>query len=114
MIRQVVSKKAMDSDFTSDWIKSTMTDIGGGNKAGIGYIQIIWHNVSLNPDSVIRIEVTNDMLYKSNAGSYNVSNTDNTDDALMIAVLPGFKFIRFVYTANSVTSGFLSIVINYE
>ena len=114
MIREIISQLPMNIDFTTDWIESTMSDFAGNNEKGMGYIQIIWTGVSANPDSNIRIEVTNDLQYTSVSGTHAVTSIDNTSNALMIAVYPGFRFLRFIYTANTVTSGKLTININYE
>jgi len=114
MIREVVSQLPMNLDFTTDWLESTMTDFAGNNEKGIGYIQIIWTGVSANPDANIRVEVTNDLQYTSVTANHLVTSSDNSTNALMIAVYPGFRFIRFIYTANTVSSGRLSININYE
>ncbi|GEM_PF-2745970 len=114
MTREVVSNLPMDRDFTSDWISSIMTDFAGHNKASIGNVQIIWQGVSFNPDAVVKIEITNDLQYKTVLGTYNINNTDNSEDTLMIDLTTGFGFIRFVYTANNVSAGLLNININYE
>ena len=114
MTREVISNLPMDKDLTSDWIEAVMKDFSGKNKATIGNVQIIWQGVSYNPDATVQVEITNDLQYKTVLGTYNVNNTDNSEDSLMIEITPGFGFIRFVYTANSVTAGLLNININYE
>ena len=114
MTREVVNSLPMNSAFTTEWIESTMRGFSGRNKAAMGYIQITWRNVSPNPDSNIRIEVTNDLQFTSIVGVHQVTGTDNTANTLMVAVIAGFGFIRFIYTPNTVISGQLSININYE
>ena len=114
MIREVISNLPMDKDFTSDWIEAVMKDFAGKNKATIGNVQIIWQGVSFNPDATVSVEVTNDLQYKTVLGTYNIDSTDNRENSLMIEMSPGFGFIRFVYTANSVSAGLLNVNINYE
>ena len=114
MTREVISNLPMDKDFTSDWIEGTTTDFKGRERFAAANVQIVWTNVSLNPDATISIEITNDLHYKSVSGIYNIDSSDNSDDTLMIALNGGYRFIRFVYTANSVLTGNLSVIMNYE
>jgi hypothetical protein len=114
MVREVVNSVPMDAAFVTEWFESTMSDFAGRNKSGMGYIQIIWRNVSPNPNASIRIEVTNDLQFTSVTGVHQVNSIDNSANALMIAVYPGFRFIRFIYSPNFVTQGQLTVNINYE
>ncbi len=114
MTREIVSSMPMDADFISDWVKAFIVDLRTKEKYSMQNVQIVWTGVSANPDATIRIEITNDMLYKTISATHNVNSTDNSDDALMVSTEGGFRFIRFVYTANSVLTGRLTIIANYE
>ena len=114
MIRQVINYLPMNANYTSEWIESTIRDYAGKKKGSLANVQIIWEDVSANPDSIIRIEMTNDLQYKSLSGTYSVDSIDNRNDTKMISLATGARYVRFIYTANSVTSGWLSINMNYE
>jgi hypothetical protein len=114
MTREIISNLPMETDFTTDWVKATIRDYRTKDKYAVANVQVVWTGVSANPDATIRIEITNDLLYKTKSAVHNVSNTNNSDDALMISMDGGFRFFRFVYTANSVLTGRLTIIANYE
>jgi hypothetical protein len=114
MTREIVSNMPMEADFTTEWAEGTIRDFRTKEKYSIANVQIVWTGVSLNPNATIAVEVTNDLQYKTISGTHNVNSTGNSDNALMLSLGGGFRFFRFVYTANNVLTGRLTIIANYE
>ncbi len=114
MTREVIKNMPMNINFASDWLRSTIKDFAGKHKYSIGNVQIVWSEVSANPNATLSIEVTNDLQYKTVLSTHNINSRDNRQNTLMLSLSPGFKYFRFVYTANNVTTGWLTVIVNYE
>ncbi len=115
MIRKICENHPMDSDYDNGRILTNQGSFPGRNKQiKLKSWEISWDGAAGTLDGTINIYASNSGHSESRIQSINVGSASNTDDCVLDAPIVDSEFIRFEYTAHSITAGTLNIVLFYD
>ena len=112
MISEILSNIPMNINFESEWFPVNVRLSGKDFRAAS--LQLSWNNVSVNPDAVIEIYVSNNQHEAVFLSDFLISSLDTKSDAKLIILSPSYEYIRLKYIRRTVTSGLLNAIIYYQ
>lgn len=110
---EIISHHNMATNYETEIISTLITRNNTKQYRAVS-LQIVWQNVSNQPDGVIKLFAGNRIDSLSLGKIIPISNTDNTNDAALIIQEPLFEYIKLEYIPNNITQGELTCYINYR
>jgi hypothetical protein len=116
MTMEIIKDQDMSGDFETDWFPVLLNEINNFGKEAIAEsLQISWHNVTGTLDGEIGVYISNDQYGQSLGNTYTIDTTSNIEDCEFIVISHiHFKYIKLIYTKNSITSGLLNANLSFS
>jgi hypothetical protein len=115
MTYEIIQNHDMSRDIETDWIQLIINNIKGvRKKAEALSLHICWDLVSSNPNGNIKVLLSNDQTSFTIAKTINVSTQSSIEDSHLIVIYPVFKYLKLIYTKNSISNGTLYSSLIYK
>ncbi len=111
MIKYLFKNSDASSDLTS--YKAPGIIRSKGTTLFINSVEFIW-SVSGTADAEFEIAFSNDRSTDSIVKTITMNNADNKNNTQIVMLYPAAEYVSVNYRSNSVTSGTLSVCLNYS
>lgn len=117
MINEILRKHNASTDKTSPWIPMRIDNLySKGKFLEVNSVNLIWDNLEFDNEDKpgVRIECSEDGRNPTFLKGITIDTESNTEDITTLIITQLFKYIRFIYSAGSATTGTVSIIISYR